>query len=174
MKTSGTKTPADLHRTALELAGAEPVRVTIQGGSMQPVYRSGDAVFVDPSGRSQPAAGQVITFMQEDGLMTHRVVRVETAQVLTKGDAVRSFDPPIPRGQILGTVIAHERDGRLRPVSTGLRDRLVAGLSRLEGNVQGILSQKGWRRYRLLRGMAHIFFRTLISAAAGIFPAHFE
>lgn len=174
MKTSSPKTPADLHRAALEIEGAEPVRVTIQGGSMQPVYRSGDAVFVDPSRRSQPATGQVITFMQADGLMTHRVVRAGAGHVLTKGDAVRSFDPPVPRGQILGTVIAHERGGRRRAVETGMRDRLVAILSRLEGNMQGFLARRGWLRFRLARGMAHIVFRTLIRAAAGVFQASFE
>lgn len=46
----------------------------------------------------------IITFRQENNLVTHRVVRIENEKIITKGDNNTSEDDPIDRKDVLGKV----------------------------------------------------------------------
>ncbi len=66
---------------------------TVRTGSMEPAYRPGDAVLVEPD-RRLPVPGDVITFRKPSSnrLVTHRVVSVTDGLIVTKGDANESND----------------------------------------------------------------------------------
>jgi signal peptidase len=92
------------------IMGAVPL--TVLTGSMQPTYRPGDMVVVQPVPISQLVVGDVITFQPISGnprLNTHRIVEIITdngkvTELVTRGDANNSDDPPILPEQIQGRV----------------------------------------------------------------------
>lgn len=133
---------------------------------MRPVFRTGDAVLVDPTLRDDLAPGHVITFLNEDTLMTHRVIRVGNAHVVTKGDHVRNFDPAVPRSRVLGVVVARERAGQQHVCGLTTADRWVAALSGLEGQLQQALVRAKLDRWRIVRAAVHLLFRILIWLAS--------
>lgn len=73
---------------------------SVLSGSMEPVYSTGDLLYVDSVDYTTLQAGDVITFMlSEDAIATHRIVEVvpddEDPTVLrfrTKGDANEAVD----------------------------------------------------------------------------------
>jgi len=111
---------ADLCRQMLETAGE--LRFRAEGLSMRPALKPGDVLCVVPL-RDRPACrGDVILASTPRGKpVAHRVVATrEKAGVrlyLTAGDALtHEPDPIIPADNVLGVVVAYERDGERRPV----------------------------------------------------------
>lgn len=68
----------------------------------------GDLIFVAQADPAELEAGDVIAFMSGQTVVTHRIVRVETAadgslQYITKGDANNAEDTdPVPADQLVG------------------------------------------------------------------------
>lgn len=107
------------HDGISRLAG-HPV-LTVLSGSMTPVFRPGDMIVDDPitplqAGRLVP--GDIITFHvtgSSTELITHRIVRIETAQgsttqvrYQTKGDANNTPDQDlVSPSQVVGTYSTH-------------------------------------------------------------------
>jgi hypothetical protein len=106
--------------------------IKARGGSMTPFLRDGDSAFVRPAGDRGVGVGDVICYESTSGrLFLHRVVGRERAGVVVKGDALTSADV-IPSRQILGTVSAIERGGRIRRLDTRAArwaNRVIAYLS---------------------------------------------
>ena len=80
----------------------------VLSGSMSPSFETGSLVAVKPVDPAQLKTGDVITFSGPEGIVSHRIVGIETEGGLkfaTKGDAnnVADFDPVSP-GQVIGTV----------------------------------------------------------------------
>jgi len=70
-----------------------PYRImVVLSGSMAPTLRPGDAVLIR-SGATSIHEGDIVTFQREGQLVTHRVVEVESAQLVTRGDANNATDP---------------------------------------------------------------------------------
>lgn len=91
------------------------------GGSMAPVFRPGQVLYVRPSARDL-AAGDVVVFSNpaRPGKHTvHRVVRITPAGVVTRGDANLRDDPRLVPWEALV--------GRVEQVDDGRRPRRVAG-----------------------------------------------
>jgi hypothetical protein len=99
------------------LRGGHPVRFRAPGWSMHPTIRNGDAITVVPLGHSPVRVGEVLLYRRGLGAIAHRVIRVQSAHgrsvgLELRGDAALSCDRPIQLAQVLGRIVAIERDGR--------------------------------------------------------------
>lgn len=99
---------------------------------MLPFLRDGDLVRVAPRRADAILAGEVVCYAACGALFLHRVVR-RRARFVIKGDAV-AFTDVVAASEILGTVVAVERDGRVHSMDTvaaHVRNRLIALFSPL-------------------------------------------
>ena len=83
-----------------------PYRImVVLSGSMAPTLRAGDALLIR-SGVTSIHEGDVVTFQREGQLVTHRVVEVQSAQLVTRGDANNAADPwTVPISAVEGTYV---------------------------------------------------------------------
>jgi signal peptidase I len=143
----------DFAALAGEILGrGEALRFRAKGASMRPFIRDGDLVEVRPIGATSVRRGDVVLFRAEGGrALAHRVVRVvgddRREALVTKGDSITWCDGPISREQVLGRVVAVERDGR--------RIGLGGGLQR----IVGLLWMGLWPVVRRLRSAARVVRR---------------
>ena len=76
---------------------------------MAPALRDGDRLRVVPGGG---AIGEIVVARRGGVLVAHRLVRVERALAITRGDGCRTDDPPVPVSALVGRVVEVERGGR--------------------------------------------------------------
>ena len=105
-------------RTARELNEAslnkqDLLRLKITSRSMDPILRIGDHVLVQSTSPSLIRCGDLIVTRREDGYLTHRLLTVDEQGWYTKGDRNLLADAPIDASEIVGLVIAIERQGKL-------------------------------------------------------------
>ena len=83
-----------------------PYRImVVLSGSMAPSLLAGDAVLIR-SGANPIQEGDIVTFQREGQLVTHRVVGVESGQLVTQGDANNAPDPwPVPLSAVEGVYV---------------------------------------------------------------------
>jgi hypothetical protein len=80
---------------------------------MLPFVRDGDVAMVRPMAGQRIDIGDIVCYEDPPGrLFLHRVIACEANRVITKGDALPSTEI-IDAGQVLGTVVAIERGGRV-------------------------------------------------------------
>ena len=115
------------------LKGEDELRLTLISNSMAPFLRPGDAVFI--RGGSHFRVGEILSVRHGDHLITHRLVRVEGPRLTLKGDNLRRLDRPAPAASVLGRLSGLDRDGRRIPWEPGFWDRMIAALSRAEGQI---------------------------------------
>lgn len=94
-----------LHRQGYRL-------LSVQTGSMAPMFYAGDAVIVRPVHFNDLRVGDVVSYRNPQSpkvIVSHRVVALdESSQVLTtKGDNVAQSDIPVASHAIEGRVLAH-------------------------------------------------------------------
>jgi hypothetical protein len=108
------------------------LRIKARGGSMVPFLRDGDVALVTPTAGSEVGVGDVVCYEMPPGrLYLHRVIARDRDCVVAKGDAL-PFTEVVERAQLLGTVVAIERHGRVRRLDTRTaqcRNRAIASLS---------------------------------------------
>ncbi len=101
---------------------------------MLPFLRDGDLLLVGPVVSSEIFVGDVLCYEKSPGrLFLHRVIKRTGEQFVTKGDAL-DFADVVLQGEILGKVIAVERQGRVRRLDTRWarwRNRAIVFLSPL-------------------------------------------
>lgn len=129
------------------LAQGIAVRIRVVGRSMEPMIRSNDHVVIEPI-TGPIRIGQIVLFRHPQSAVAciHRVVWRERGCWRTKGDALKSLDPPVDSEQILGRVTAIEREGvpRRDLRSWAERVRAIAMVSRSFG---GVVLRWGFRRF---------------------------
>lgn len=77
----------------------------VYSGSMEPGIPTGAVVFVKEE-KFSPKKGDIITFHNNDTVITHRVVKNINGICTTKGDANETADPAVVKeSQIIGRVI---------------------------------------------------------------------
>jgi hypothetical protein len=81
--------------------------VTHRGWSMAPTLRDQDRLQVAPLDGARP--GDLVVARRAGILVAHRLVRLDGAMALTKGDACAAPDPPLPAEALLGRVVAVRR-----------------------------------------------------------------
>lgn len=116
------------------LAPGETARVAVSGRSMAPTLQPGDSLRVrrlEPSGckgragragrAGHPRLGDLVVVELRDaeaphrraGLVVHRLLWLGGDVARTRGDGSGLMDPPVRREDLIGVVVAVERDGAL-------------------------------------------------------------
>lgn len=72
-------------------------------GSMESYINIDDFVFVKLT--DEVKKDDVVSFKNENMIITHRIIEINNEQIVTKGDANNIVDKPITKNQILGKVI---------------------------------------------------------------------
>lgn len=116
-----------LIRMALQLCGRATVRVT--GTSMLPTITPGSRVTIErrPFARVRP--GEIAAFTLSGGVVVHRVAARDAARLVTAGDNLPLFDPPITADAYLGRVAGPARPPRTAPTAPSGSLRSLAGLT---------------------------------------------
>lgn len=78
-------------------------RVIVVSGSMQPAIDVGDMLIIREQKDYQ--AGDIITFRMGENLVTHRIIEINDALVITQGDKNNVADAPNNLSSIEGKVI---------------------------------------------------------------------
>jgi signal peptidase I len=84
--------------------------LSVQTGSMAPLFYAGDAVLVRPVTFSTIRAGDVVSYrnpQKPSVIVSHRVQSInnEAGTLITKGDNIAAADIPVAAGQLQGRVI---------------------------------------------------------------------
>lgn len=75
-------------------------------GSMSNTIEIGDVILVKLIEPNEPVSeNEIVVFTQDTTLVTHRIIKINGDQIITKGDANNTQDDPISRGQIIGKVV---------------------------------------------------------------------
>jgi signal peptidase I len=116
--------------------------IPVRGTSMCPMLLHGDRVWLIPAKTEEIQVGDIVVRMGESGPILHRVVgwwRVRDGwRILTKGDNVPRFDPPLRADCLIARVAARVRHGqvrRLEGMGVRLRGRGRAAVSLTTGIV---------------------------------------
>jgi signal peptidase I len=93
------------------------VRFRAPGQSMHPTIREGETITVRPVSPSAVRRGDIILYRWQQGVIAHRVVGIENAvggglRLMMRGDAAGARVEPVAPDQVLGKVVAAERNGR--------------------------------------------------------------
>jgi len=87
------------------------VTLKVVSGSMYPVLRVGDRVFVEFVTPTSLHIGDIVVLSTDEELLTHRFLGWHNGMLLTKGDAISIADVYRHPPRLLGRVIGYERDG---------------------------------------------------------------
>jgi signal peptidase I len=102
------------------------VHARAAGPSMCPLIRDGDRVLIEPGSAADLRIGDVVLYRNEGHYIIHRLVKkAGPGTVITRGDNRTWDDPPVPVGNIMGTVVQIEGRGR-RVALTGTLGRRFA------------------------------------------------
>ena len=120
------------------------VRFCAGGQSMHPTIRDGETIIVEPIAPGKIQRGDIVLYRLRNGVVAHRVVRIErrgAALVFTpRGDAMPACDAPIAAAEILGRVVAVQREHRcikLAGVKARWRCRMRRAATVLKAKVKG-------------------------------------
>ena len=83
-------------------------RFRAKGRSMLPTIEDGEILHIEPVITRGPGVGQIVLFRKGEEFRAHRVIRKRGDCFVTRGDAGLEEDGEIPRGQILGLVVAKQ------------------------------------------------------------------
>lgn len=87
------------------------VRFVAEGDSMHPTIRSGDKLHITAPSPDSLRPGEVVLVRADRGLTAHRIVRIDAASVVTRGDNALADDRPVAPAAIAGRVTSIERNG---------------------------------------------------------------
>ncbi len=91
------------------VASGHTARFVASGDSMWPLFRSGQAIDVQPVDIAELRRGDIVLARLERGLTAHRIINIVRESsgivwVTTRGDHCPESDPPFPATQVLGRV----------------------------------------------------------------------
>ncbi len=109
---------------------AGEVRLKVTGGSMLPAMWPGDVVTVRRCNAAELQLGQIILFCRDGKFTTHRIARFAGDHLITRGDTLRPYDPPVRSSEVVGQVVSILRDGRSIRPEDSIRHRVVSSILR--------------------------------------------
>jgi phage repressor protein C with HTH and peptisase S24 domain len=89
------------------LDAGEAVRFVVNGDSMYPAVRDGDAVVIERA--ADVRRGDIVLARLSRGLTVHRLVRIRDGMYIMRGDNLDADDEPI--STLMGRVKTIERNG---------------------------------------------------------------
>ena len=75
----------------------------IVSGSMSPTIEKGDMIIVKLD--TDYKVGDIISFKDEDSIITHRIIEINDDKIVTKGDSNNTTDNPITKDKIVGKTV---------------------------------------------------------------------
>ena len=148
-------------RRALREQGWAHLRVS--GTSMRPAILPGEMIRIVPA--AGVTRGDVVTFVREEVIVTHRVVAVTGDGIVCRGDDRYLADPPVVHAALIGRAV--EVVGR-RPLGGGRRALAVVDARRAAAHA-GLMSRRLLQESGLLLGQAcHRSPTPMVPTAAGI------
>ena len=129
--------PAQLVELAAALIRARGrLRLGVHGSSMLPAIRPRDVLLVRACAASRARVGDIVVFVREGRLFSHRVVARHGARLVTRGDAVPEADAPVEPSELLGCVRRVVRGSRVfRPAGRPSRASCVFRHSPLSSRI---------------------------------------
>jgi signal peptidase I len=112
------------------------LRLCVISDSMKPLICAGDVVIVQPIEPAALRRGDMVVIQSGDELITHRLVAASAAGYYVRGDNAAYTDAVAAADQIVGRVIAVERDGQ----SIDVRSRRWTRANRMLGRLGQIHS----------------------------------
>jgi len=117
------------------LRSSGTLRLRVTGWSMLPSVMPGDTLVIERISSDAISEGDIVLFGRDRRLFVHRVVtrsQPQSAEIVTRGDAMPAPDPPVSESDLLGRVSFILRDGKCIEPSRSLRfsERAVAALVR--------------------------------------------
>ena len=77
--------------------------LSTETGSMSPTIEVGDIIIIKIG--DEIKKNDIITYKQDDVLITHRIEQIDGDTIITKGDYNNIQDEPIERSQVIGKVV---------------------------------------------------------------------
>jgi hypothetical protein len=95
------------------LRASGQLRLAARGYSMLPTLWPGDVLTIQAASLEQVSRGDLVLFAREGSFFIHRVLRStrEPMRLITRGDSMPGPDAPVTASELLGKVIAAERNG---------------------------------------------------------------
>ncbi len=128
---------------ARALQAGVTVELPVRGGSMAPLFRTGDWLRVAPAAESELRLGDVVVRRAAHGHVAHRVVGL--APLRTRGDAFFVDDCFGDDGALVGRVVARCRRGRWRALADVEGSRIVQLLRALVPLDASIVTRLAYR-----------------------------
>jgi signal peptidase I len=98
------------------LRASGELRLAALGSSMVPAIFPGDVLTIRTLNTNEILSGEVVLCARGDRFVVHRVVREAQAsgepRWITRGDTLIVDDPPVTDRELLGRVVAIERNGK--------------------------------------------------------------
>ena len=121
--------PLLIHMLREAMAQGQQALLTVTSHSMAPLLQAGDQVLLTAVSPAQLHHGDVITFISQSQLLTHRFYNIVTQDNIvylqTRGDRVAMFDALVPTTDLVGRVVAYQRNGRQLLLTKGLSQWLM-------------------------------------------------
>lgn len=134
----------------------ETVFYTYYSSSMASIFKPGDLLCARKSALKDVKVGDVVIVERNNGEETeyivHRVVAIEQAGLITKGDNNLNIDAQIvTKDNFVGLVTSFSRKNRVYSVKNGMIGLFYARLIQTRNFVCLLIRQLGWRTYRFVR-----------------------
>ena len=92
------------------------LRLRATGMSMLPTLWPGDALAIESCAAGEVEPGEIVLFMRDDRFFIHRLLSKQLGTyeicLLTRGDCMSDYDPPVSNDEFLGRVKTVQRPGR--------------------------------------------------------------
>jgi signal peptidase len=100
------------------------LRIPIVGESMYPIFKRGDIIIIKPVKIEDLSVGDVVLYQSGKRMVAHRLIKkcINNGKMtfVMKGDSFPDFDPPVYPEDVIGKVIAIEREERTLRLDRGL------------------------------------------------------
>jgi len=109
------KTVDQMARWRKKISKGENIKVKVLDKGMMPIIMIGDTVEVQPVHAMNLRTNNIIFYRQGENFLVRRIAAVtfgQSAEFTVKGDSLEKDEPIVQASQIIGKVIALERDGQ--------------------------------------------------------------
>lgn len=99
---------------------------------MKSTFSEGDLLSIEPRDLKKIRIGEIVAYRnnrkdESDNLIVHRIIKISSNILFTKGDNNRNIDTfPVSKENLVGKVILYERKGKLHRVIGGIVGLIIA------------------------------------------------
>jgi len=134
------KTVDQMARWRKKISKGENIKVKVLDKGMMPAIMIGDLVEVQPIHAMNLRTSHIIFYRQGENFLVRRIAAVtfgQSAEFTVKGDSLEKDEPTVQASQIIGKVIALERDGQRIDVEKKFGSAAIGKLKQLSSTKIG-------------------------------------